>query len=543
MAGLPTPLEVDMDAILALPEAERREELAKAQVLQRVLQENPLWRWMPHAGELDRKRATGLPVDGSESRGQVEFLERGAHGTFVVAAVAGNRFGKTEVGVIDAAVQTLPRELLPPWLLPYKRLDPSVREVQWRFVGVDLGNWLKKAMLPKVRRLVPKAALRGGDFGKAWNDKDRQLHFKDGSWWDFLTHDMDLDSFASADLDGITYDEEPPGALGEQQWEEGLGRLVDRAGVVRCTMTPLLGLSWMYRELSDGVDKPRRDDDVWVVTGSIDDNPHLDVEGKRRAVERWEAKDPLRAQARRHGRWVHFEGLIFPDFSRDRHIVPDRPVPVDEDGKQLVLVVEGLDPGIDEKHPAGYLLGFVDEQDVLEIAHAHLIFQGTAADMSAHVHDTRAALGVRPQWTVIDPSARNRNHQTGRSVQDEYRKHRVFTLPGQNSRLASYNAITERLRDGRLRVQASAAELLAGQFENYRWKRPRGRSDDAPTPGPVKIDDDLIDPLRYMVMQLPGNRARPEPLGPVSGAQAALEQNLRRLARGGRRARVGGVIA
>jgi hypothetical protein len=50
-----------------------------------------------------------------------------------------------------------------------------------------------------------------GSFERAFDKRARKLQFADGSWWDFLTHDMDLDAFAGADLDRAHFDEEPPG--------------------------------------------------------------------------------------------------------------------------------------------------------------------------------------------------------------------------------------------------------------------------------------------------------------------------------------------
>jgi hypothetical protein len=41
---------------------------------------------------------------------------------------------------------------------------------------------------------------------------------------------MDIDSFASADLDHVLFDEEPPGEKGKQQVDETYGRIADRDG-------------------------------------------------------------------------------------------------------------------------------------------------------------------------------------------------------------------------------------------------------------------------------------------------------------------------
>jgi hypothetical protein len=131
----------------------------------------------------------------------------------LAAIVAGNRFGKTHAGVVDNLIQTLPLEFLPPWLHRFKRWGID-EPFYCRVVVVDLPNALTKVMLPKVRSLVPPAALMGGKWEKAYNDRNRMLQFADGSWWDFLTHDMNVDAYAGAALHRVHFDEEPPGEKG-----------------------------------------------------------------------------------------------------------------------------------------------------------------------------------------------------------------------------------------------------------------------------------------------------------------------------------------
>jgi phage terminase large subunit-like protein len=541
VSAAPSPFEVDLGAILALPENERREELGRLQQLDAVLKSNPLWRYVPHEGERGWRLERGLPLTGGEERGQVAFHEIDLpYGAYV----AGNRSGKTHCGTADALVQTLPLAWLPPWLHAYKRMGLG-REVYLRVVGVDLPQWLEKVMLPKLRKLVPAPALWKGEFDRAYNDRKRKLQFADGSWWDFLTHDMEIGAFAGADLDRVWFDEEPPGERGRQQYEESLGRLADRDGEVRWTLTPLLGLTFVYDELTDRDGNPRDDEECRVVRGDIDHNPHLSETGRARFLRRF-ASDPLKLEARKSGRWVHFQGLIFDEWSKAKHVVPDRAVP------EGAKCYEGIDPGIASDHPAGFVAAFMLD-GVLEVFHVHKIWKGTAADMAAHIHETREQWGYRPAWTVIDPVARNKQHQTGRSTQDEYRKHRIYALPGQNSRQASYNAIKERLRGEapQLVVQASCVDGtlveekdLGWEMEHYRWKRKPPKSEAAAPAEPVKIDDDLIDPLRYLVMQLPENLAKASAEEPRDEhpAARAFRENLKRIGRRAKSRRVGGVI-
>lgn len=555
MSTIPAPFEVDLGEIMLLPEEERERELGKIASLKQILEANPLWRYFPHEGERGWKLDKGLPLDGDEFRGQQQFHEIDL---YEGAYVGGNRSGKTHGGLADLSIQSLPVHFIPPWLLKYRTREREDREYFGRLVGVDLSYWLLKAMLPKMRHLIPAAALWGGNWQKAWRERERTLYFDDGTWWDFLTHDMDIDSFASAELDRVWFDEEPPGEKGKQQFEESEFRLIDRGGDIRITMTPLFGMSWLYYELTDDQGNPRDDEDCRVVVGDIDHNPHLSDAHRTRTLKRI-AKDPLKLAARKSGHWVHFAGMVYEEWDERRHVVADREIPRSapepEDptprelaewrrAKPIVPVYETIDPGIAVDHPAAFSVGFVTPEDELELFHTHRIYGGTAEDMAQHIHETRAEFGYRPRWTVIDPKADSRDHQTGKSTRDAYRKHGIHTILGQNSVEAGINAVKERLRTDRLRVQQRCAEFL-DEIPNYRWKgNKRSRSDDAAKPEVIKRKDDVLDTVRYKVMSLGRPPKRPDPDKPLrTAAEQAFDASLKALRRRGRkRGRIGGVI-
>jgi phage terminase large subunit-like protein len=344
------PFEVDLDAILALPDGPERESaLRLAAVIKERVDKNPLWGLRPHGGERERKLKAGEELSGRgvPRPGRVpRVLQRGV---YIAAVVAGNRFGKSHIGAADALIQTLPPELVPPWLeqlpppavyggLPLPVRDPGPRER------------VEEGVVAEARRLVPQEALWGGSWQKAWNDRDRLLQFADGSWWDFLTHDMDVQAFAGTDVDRVHFDEEPPGGKGYLQYDESLTRLIDRDGDVRFTLTPLEGMSWVFYELTAN-DVPRKDDEVYVVEGSMEDNPTLSVKQQDRLRKRWE-KEPLKLEARLHGRFVHFAGLIYDEFreappEKGGQVVPPRSVPrKDDEARPSVPVYGAIDPGI-----------------------------------------------------------------------------------------------------------------------------------------------------------------------------------------------------
>lgn len=497
------PFEFDLSQIQALPPERQRQELAKIALLKQRLEANPLWTYVPHEGD-----------GGKTSWGQLGFHRITSH---MGAFVAGNRAGKTHCGAADLLIQTLGEEWLPPWLRPFKRWDVP-GGFQGRVVGVDLPNWLEKVMLPKLRKLIPAGALYKGEFGKAYSDRHHKLQFADGSWWDFLTHDMDIDAYAGAGLHMIWFDEEPPGEKGRQQFEESEARTTDYDGEIRLTLTPLLGLSWVFHELTDQFGNPRDDDEVVVVRGEMDHNPHTSTTAKERLLKRWQT-DPLMAEARRKGQWVHFAGMIYDEY-RDAPpvVIPDRPIPrKDEEAKPSVPIYCGIDAGIHEDHKAALVFAWVDEEDVMEVFYAQKFADLIVEQVAEIYHSTLQRLNFRPRWNVIDPSARNRNPQTGRSLQWAFEQQGIYTQLGQNSRMAGFNEVKTRLRTDRLRLHAEACAPLRDEFVKYRWKTARGRREDSAPAEPIKINDDLLDALRYLAMSMPlkapsEKREPPEPM-------------------------------
>jgi hypothetical protein len=66
----------------------------------------------------------------------------------------------------------------------------------------------------------------------------------------------------------------------------------------------------------------------------------------------------------------------------------------------------------------------------------------------------------RPRWVVIDPSAQNRNFQTGRNIQDVLaREHGINCIPGNNKVAPGLNEIRERLASQRLVIHAGLMSL------------------------------------------------------------------------------------
>jgi phage terminase large subunit-like protein len=466
-------LRIDPAALAALPEAEQDEARGLLEVYEQALRVNPMLGYEPHPK-------------------QVTF-----HQSFepLKAFLGGNRSGKTTGGILDDLTQAVDRDCLPEHLLRFKKWDPPFH---CRIIAPDFTSTMEGVIFEKLREWAPREQLVGGAFDKAYDKTLRKLTFKNGSTFDFLTFEQDLDKFGGAAKHRIHYDEEPPHAIRK----ESLMRLIDYGGDELFTMTPLIGMSWMYDEVWEPYTKGQLDE-ATVVVVDMDDNPFLDESTKTRALKGLNSEE---RKARKSGRFVHFAGMIYDEFTAATHVIPERAV--GECVPDSCKVYVGIDPGM--RIMAAVLWTYLTPEDVL-VVFDELALQGhnveQVCDAIKLVNLKHARLlgeekqPLLPQWYVIDPAARNVNHQTGRSDQMEYTNHGIVTIAGQNSVTAGINRVKERLENRRLLFTANCTETLS-EMRRYRWKTPtRGEAD--PKEQPVKTDDHLLDALRYIVMSQP----------------------------------------
>ena len=453
--------KIDPSVLGSLDASTRRVVEDELRLLEGVRARNPLEAYVPHVK-------------------QVVFH---ASGEDLKVFLGGNRSGKTTAGIVDDLIQALDLRDVPKHLRGFKRWSPPF---YCRVVTPDLGQTLDQVVLQKIREWCPPGALVGGSLDKAFDQRLRVLRFANGSWFQFMSNDQDLDKFGGAALHRVHYDEEPR----QDIRRESLARLIDYGGDEVFTMTPLRGMSWMY-------------DDVWVpfqeqrlkgatvVLVDMDDNPHLDERTKVRVLAEYSPEERL---ARKSGLFVHFAGLVFSEFDPEAHVVPSvRALP---EGAE---VFGGIDPGI--RHMAAVVFAYLDADDNL-VVFDELALQGhTISEVCKEIELKKLRWGCEPRWWVIDPASRNKNNQTGRSDQMTFADHGIFTSPGQNAVRPGINKVKERLRAGKLFVSSDCPELIS-EFKKYRWASPKRSENDA-REAPVKRDDHLLDALRYVVMSRP----------------------------------------
>lgn len=421
------------------------------------------------AGLDQRLSSNPLEAFRPHSRAQEEFFSAQ---TPIVAAFAGNRFGKTSSLVVRSLIECLPSELIPEHLKRY-RIKPVGVPSRGRIICPGKTSHIEGVLVPEFRKWCPKYALKGGNFDKAYRTQEGRLEFLNGSWIQLMTYEQDVDKFGGAALDFIGYDEPPP----QDIREECIMRLPK---LEMFAMTPLKGAGYVRRAIYN---KRDTDPDITVIRGSIHDNTTLSAKDRDRALGAFD--DDLRRQAREFGDFVFFGGLIYPEFERCLVEPPTRAEVATWD------VVVGMDPGL---RNAGFVwIGF-DGDNNAHVFDDLLIQDGTPKDYKVGIDRVNAEWGVSNPTYVIDPSARNRAMTNAESVEGTLQRLGIFPVPGYNPVEAGVQDIRKRMQDRALLLSKSCRGLVE-EFEEYRAEdRPDGEFK------PVKERDHRMDAMRYACM-------------------------------------------
>ena len=403
------------------------------------------------------------------------------------AIFGGNRAGKTTTAVVDDLIQMTPAELLPAHLRQFKQHSCPFYV---RLMAPDMKRTMVPVIHEKLRQWTPKSLMKGGSFDKAYSKTDEVLRLECGCRFDFLSYEMDLDKFGGAALHRCHYDEEPP----EDIRNECLWRLVDFGGDELFSMTPLKGMSWMYRKIykRDGEKLPSGRDRVRRWTIGIRDNRMLSPDEIDAAIA--ELDNPAERRQREFGEFAERGGPVYPNFMEAR--CPD----VTKEQLAGMDVVVGIDPGL---RWAGFVWIAYDRDNYA------LIFD------SVKLEGERFENGVNPghyvalirekekQWGltkphyVVDPAMRIRSLVNSESVQSELQRLGLPVMVGQNDVEAGVSHIRRRLSSGSLKICERNSQLFDEAIEYSAEERDDGVFQ------VVKRNDHLLDAMRYAIMERP----------------------------------------
>lgn len=251
-------------------------------------------------------------------------------------------------------------------------------------------------------------------------------------------------------------------------WPIMIGRLREggRAGHAWVTGTPK-GRNWLYE----------RQNEISLFRAHTRDNPYLD----REFVSSLEASYAgTFARQELEGEFVTYEGLVYEDFDRARHVIAN--------SGPFVRTIAGMDEGY--TNPAVILVLGEDNDGRLHVIEEFYRRRMLQGDVVGEAQRLRAHYGI--DIFAVDPSAAGLIAEMGALG--------MPTVPADNHVLPGIQAVKARLAtagDGRprLTISPSCVNLLA-EFESYVWKEGRAGVKDEPE----KINDHACDALRYAVM-------------------------------------------
>jgi len=402
--------------------------------------------------------------------------------TPIVAAFAGNQFGKSTVLTVCALREACDREILPSWLRETKRYDAPTHG--WILCPTE--DKIYDSFQLAFEEWAPRDALLGGSWGKAFNGQRLMLRFKNGSTISFKTYKQHESTLGGARLHWVGYDEPPP----QRHREECMMRLVRYGGFEMFAMTPLkTHTGYVRREIY----RKRESPDITVVRGSIHDNPTLTKATVDRVLG---SHTDLWRRAREFGDFVEVGGLIYPDFER---CVLEKPLtPAGLRDRGVTDVVVGIDPGI---RNAGVVWVGFDSEDVAFVFDELLLQDKTPRDYANAIRARNREWGLRDAdcWFVCDPAARQRGQTNAETVLSALAKERIYANTGQNDVEAGIGQARTRMQHKRLWVSPSCRGLR-DEADDYAAREPDEGKDDSHLE-PIKGGDHRLDALRYALME------------------------------------------
>ena len=396
------------------------------------------------------------------------------------AIFGGNRSGKTTCGGIEFLFHVT--GIYPEWYPKEARYSGPVKG---RIIAKDFGKGVGEVIIPFLEEwldmsLVKRKVRNPIGIAVKWE-------LKNGSVFDILTHEQDVEQFEGWKGHIAWFDEPPP----RDRYVATLRGLVDFRGRSWLTLTPLTQ-PWIYDDIYTAADGKR----IFVVTTDIRDNPHLGEE----AILEFEASlTEEEKEARLHGKFLHLTGLVYKEFDQGIHIC--EPPKVQEGWTRYMAV----DPH--DRTPTAVLWLAVTPQEDMFV-YDELWLEGMDIEQIAHmIHVQEGELRARIR--MIDPHNDKDNQiMGGFNIRKELAKHGVFCERANSDPILGKSRIRQSLRTlyspltkteaPQLRISRLCQHTIY-EFQHYIWDDYRRNKEEYGLKEQVKKKNDhFMDCLRYI---------------------------------------------
>lgn len=400
--------------------------------------------------------------------------------------IGGNRSGKTVGGIVEDVY----------WLRgqhPYRKLPMSPGEpCRGRIVSVSFTEGVKEIIIPELKKWIVPSDLINGSWEDSYNANERKLTFANGAFCELMSYDQAVNKFAGTSRHFVHFDEEPPKAI----FNECKLRLLDTGGSWWITMTPVEGMTWIYKDVYKQISS-----NLLVVQIDVTENPYVSEKEIETALS---GLDDNERKARKEGKFVQFTGLVYKSFDPNLHVIKHTPTDREIANLSRWTQYVSMDHGL--SNPSAWLWHAVSPRGVV-ITYDELYRNEWLVDEYAReIHRRNGQEGRRPPDVYVgDPAIKQRNAETGHSIQAAYSLRGIPIVLGNNDVRIGVNQINAYLRASRWFITENCVKLIE-ELQTVRWKdyeSAKKRYDNNAREEIHKKDDHAPDSARYFFSLMP----------------------------------------
>lgn len=419
----------------------------------------------------------------------------------------GNRTGKTVSGAVEAVWYARGNH-------PYKKIKGATsgwvvsltNEVQRDVAQKEILRWLNPDWIVGigVRR------GRSDDLENAVIDYiEIKNVFGTTSRIGFKSCDQGRAKFQGTSLHWIWFDEEPP----EDIYRECQMRVLDTRGDIWGTMTPLMGLTWVYDEIYlNKIQNPEIEHRFFA----WEDNPFLSPEEIQMLIQSLPEKE---REARQYGKFMSGTSSLFGDFRSDVHVIA--PIELSSDWRYYFACDYGFDMS------AALWFCVLPGRKVICYRELHipnlLISEFSEMILEMEKFDPP---GIR-YTRFCPPDFRKRSHKDGETWIDTFFDNGIKLIETSNKREFGWSCVRELLRviEGSPTMHIfDCCKILISHLEKAQA--------DAKNPSDIKDDTEsdhlithILDALRYFCISFyAAPKAKKEQLTKVQKYKRRLEK-------------------
>lgn len=399
--------------------------------------------------------------------------------------LGGNRSGKTVGGIVEDIF----------WLRgehPYRPVPAA--PIRGRIVTVSFIEGIQKIIIPEISKWLPPSDLINGSWEDSYSKAERTLTLANGSTVELMSHDQKLEKFAGTSRHFVHFDEEPPKDI----FGECKMRLLDTAGSWWITMTPVEGMTWVYDDLYEPGLIPGSN--IAVIEIDTAENPYISEAEIEIALD---GLDDNEKKARKEGKFVQLGGLAFPGIPWEKRIIPA----LTEDKLERIKTwthYASMDHGLN--NPTAWLWHAVSPNGIVITYDELYDSNKLVRDFAGQIHVRNAQPGRRsPDIYVGDPAIRQRNGQTGDSIQTAYAQLGIPIVLGNNDVKIGIDKMNRYLRMGKWIITENCPMLIR-ESQRLRWKvfeTAKKRRDNNLREELHKKNDHAPDSARYFYSLMP----------------------------------------